>query len=141
MTQRTNIKIKANGTIFSPGNSRAVAANKGYDRCVDFWAKSGYTLRYSGCMAADCYHIFIKGQGIFSSVSAVPPKYNPKLRVLYECLPIGFLIVKAGGMASDGVKDLLDLRVTGYTQRCDIIIGSSQMVEQADKFLAEDRAS
>jgi fructose-1,6-bisphosphatase I len=65
-------------------------------------------------MAPDCYHVFTKGEGIFSSVSA-EPKVGPKLRVLYECLPIAFLCEKAGGLSSNGEICLLDLKVEGYT--------------------------
>lgn len=63
-------------------------------------------------MAPDCYHIFIKGEGIFSSVSS--SKVTPKLRLLYECAPIAFLIEKAGGLSSNGEINLLDVKVSGY---------------------------
>lgn len=81
--------------------------------CLTYWARNGYTLRYSGGMAPDCYLLFIKGEGVFSSVSSVP-HVAPKLRVLYEVLPIGHLVVKAGGMASDGKQALMDLVINGF---------------------------
>jgi fructose-1,6-bisphosphatase len=65
-------------------------------------------------MAPDCYLIFIKGEGVFSSVSA-KDKVEPKLRVLYECLPIAFLIEKAGGLSSNGEISLLDIKIEGFT--------------------------
>lgn len=65
-------------------------------------------------MAPDCYHVFTKGEGVFSSVSA-EPKVTPKLRLLYECAPISFLCEKAGGLSSDGTKSVLDIEVKGYT--------------------------
>lgn len=86
-------------------------------------------------MAPDCYHIFVKGEGIFSSVSA-EPKVTPKLRLLYECAPISFLCEKAGGLSSNGEISVLDIKVEGYTQKCDIIIGSKEEVERANRFLA-----
>lgn len=132
--QRKNIRINPKTTIFSPGNIKAAALNEGYGKCLDYWVKNGYTLRYSGAMAADCFHIFVKGEGIFSSVSA-PPKVGPRLRVLYENLPIAFLVVKAGGWASDGVNHLMQITVTSYTQRSDIIIGSSEEVGRAQDFI------
>jgi fructose-1,6-bisphosphatase len=64
-------------------------------------------------MAPDCYLLFIKGEGVFSSVSSVP-HVAPKLRVLYEVLPISHLVVKAGGMASDGKQPLMDLVIKGF---------------------------
>jgi fructose-1,6-bisphosphatase len=114
LDQRKDIKIKPKTNTFSPGNIKAAGINPGYAKCMDHWVKNGYTLRYSGCMAADCFHIFVKGEGIFSSVSA-PPKVTPKLRVLYENLPIAFLIVKAGGWASDGYNHLMRITVNEYT--------------------------
>ena len=111
---RSNIRIKPEGRYFSPGNTRSIANNNGYRECIEYWCKNGYHLRYSGGMAPDCYHIFVKGEGVFSSVSDMP-KVQPKLRLLYECLPIGFLIEKAGGLSSNGEISLLDVKVEGYT--------------------------
>lgn len=132
--QRKNIVIKPSTKTFSPGNIKASALNEGYGKCLDYWIKNGYTLRYSGCMASDCFHIFVKGEGIFSSVSA-PPKVPSRLRVLYENLPIAFLIVKAGGWASDGVNKLMRITVTEYAQKSDIIIGSKEEVGRAQEFI------
>lgn len=94
---------------------------------MTYWAKNGYTLRYSGGMAPDCYLLFAKGEGIFASVSSLPD-VQPKLRVLYEVLPISHLVIKAGGLASNGVIPLSDLEVKGFTQKSDIIIGSREEV-------------
>lgn len=85
-------------------------------------------------MAPDCYLIFTKGEGIFSSVSS-PPKVAPKLRVLYECLPIAFLVEKAGGASSNGEISLLDIKIDGYTAKVDIIVGSQEEVDRANRFL------
>jgi fructose-1,6-bisphosphatase len=89
-------------------------------------------------MAPDCYHIFSKGEGIFSSVSA-EGKVAPKLRLLYECAPIAFLCEKAGGLSSNGEISVLDIKVKGYTQKCDIIIGSREDVERVERFLAKGK--
>jgi sedoheptulose-bisphosphatase len=101
METRSQLRIRPQGRYFSPGNGKSIATNKGYNECVTYWARNGYTLRYSGGMAPDCYLLFIKGEGVFSSVSS-PPYVTSKLRILYECFPIGFLVEKAGGRASDG---------------------------------------
>jgi len=91
-------------------------------------------------MAPDCYHVFTKGEGVFSSVSA-EPKVTPKLRLLYECAPISFLCEKAGGLSSDGTKSVLDIPVNGYTQKCDIIMGSRDDVERVERFLAAGKTT
>jgi fructose-1,6-bisphosphatase len=87
-------------------------------------------------MATDCYHVFVKGEGVFTSVSA-EGKITPKLRYLYECAPISFLAEKAGGASSCGDSPVLDIVVSGYTQKCDIILGSRDDVERCERFLAK----
>lgn len=136
VVSRKNIRIAPEGKFFSPGNTRSIQYNEGYHKVIQFWSANGYHLRYSGGMAPDCYHIFVKGEGVFSSVSA-EPKVTPKLRLLYECAPISFLIEKAGGLSSNGEISVLDVKVKGYTQKTDIIIGSREDVERVDRFLAK----
>jgi sedoheptulose-bisphosphatase len=105
---KKGMMIKPEGRFFSPGNAKSMKYNKGYRDCIQYWAKNGYTLRYSGGMAPDCFHVFMKGEGIFSSVS-YPGKVKPKLRFLYEVAPIAFLCEKAGGSSSDGKISILDV--------------------------------
>jgi len=126
--------IKPEGHFYSPGNAKSMKYNKGYRDIIQFWAKNGYVLRYSGGMAPDCFHVFMKGAGIFSSVS-FPGKVKPKLRFLYEVAPIAFLCEMAGGSSSDGYKSILDVEVTGYNHIHDIIIGSSEEVSRCVRFL------
>ena len=38
-----------------------------------------------------------------------------RLGLLYECCPLAFLIEKSGGAATDGVVNILDLKIEGYT--------------------------
>jgi sedoheptulose-bisphosphatase len=135
---RKNIRIQPEGKFFSPGNTRSIQYNLGYRDAIEFWSRNGYHLRYSGGMAPDCYHVFVKGEGVFTSVSA-EPKITPKLRLLYECAPISYLIEKAGGLSSNGEISVLDIKVKGYTQKCDIIIGSREDVLRVDRFLAKYR--
>lgn len=133
MSQK-GMKIKPEGRFFSPGNAKSMKYNKGYKECIQYWCKNGYTLRYSGGMAPDCFHVFMKGEGIFSSVS-FPGKVKPKLRFLYEVCPIAFLSEMAGGSSSDGYKSILEVPCTGYDHVHDIIIGSSEEVSRCVRFL------
>jgi sedoheptulose-bisphosphatase len=133
------MRIKPEGRFFSPGNAKSMKYNKGYRECIQYWCKNGYTLRYSGGMAPDCFHVFMKGEGVFSSVS-FPGKVKPKLRFLYEVAPIAFLSEKAGGSSSDGIKSILDVECTGYDHVHDIIIGSSEEVSRCVRFLQVHQA-
>lgn len=108
--------------------------HRGYRDCIEYWAKAGYELRYSGGMAPDCFHVFMKGEGIFTSVSK-PGKIKPKLRFLYEIAPIAWLCEMAGGASSDGWISILDVKCTGYDHIHDILIGSSEEVERCVRFL------
>jgi sedoheptulose-bisphosphatase len=135
---RKNLRIKTEGKFFSPGNTRSIQYNQGYRDAIHFWSRNGYILRYSGGMAPDCYHIFSKGEGVFSSVSA-EGKVTPKLRLLYECAPIAFLCEKAGGLSSNGEISVLDIKVNGFTQKCDIIMGSRDDVERVERFIAKGK--
>ena len=54
-----------------------------------------------------------------------------KLRLLYECNPMAFLMEQAGGLASNGETRILDIKADALHQRTPIFIGSSNMVNKA----------
>jgi fructose-1,6-bisphosphatase I len=58
-----------------------------------------------------------------------------KLRLLYECNPLSFIIEQAGGKASDGFRRILDIQPTSLHQRTPLFIGSAEMVVQAEEFM------
>jgi len=65
-------------------------------------------------MVPDVYQIFIKGHGVFSNL--VSEGAPPKLRYLYEALPLAYLIEKADGKSSDGVNNtILDTVIESWT--------------------------
>lgn len=45
------------------------------------------------------------------------PLCPPQLRLMYECIPMAFLMEQAGGMATDGNKPILDVQPTQIHQR------------------------
>src|SRR5258705_8768925 len=92
-----------------------------------------YASRYIGSLVADFHRNLLKG-GIFIYPStARAPK--GKLRLLYECNPLAFIIEQAGGKASDGQRRILDLVPTSLHQRTPLFIGSTQMVAKAEEFM------
>ena len=52
-----------------------------------------------------------------------------KLRLLYEAAPMAFLVEQAGGLATTGDEDILDIQPTGLHQRVPVILGSREDVE------------
>ena len=62
------------GNTFAPGNLRATADNSAYRALVNYWIENKYTLRYSGGLVPDVYHILLKGQGVLSNASSLKAK-------------------------------------------------------------------
>ncbi len=54
--------------------------------------------------------------------------FKPKLRLNYEAKPMAFLMEQAGGAASTGTEDILDLVPSELHQRVPVIIGNKQIV-------------
>ena len=79
---RDDVKIKSSGKTFAPGNLRAGNDNTSYGKLIQYLIAARYTLRYSGIMVPDVWHILAKGGGVFSNVSSI--KAKAKLRLLYH---------------------------------------------------------
>ena len=93
---------------------------------------SPYTQRYTGSMVADVHRNLIKG-GIFL-YPATLVKPNGKLRLLYECNPLAYIIEIAGGKATDGKHRILDKVPVELHERTPLFIGSRKMMEELAKY-------
>jgi fructose-1,6-bisphosphatase len=60
-----------------------------------------------------------------------------RLHLIYEILPIAFLIEKAGGKTSDMNGSVLDVVINSYTQKISFIAGSKNDVDYIVKTLKE----
>ncbi len=132
-----NIKIPAKGKVYS--------INEGNFNIWEDWTKKyvEYTknkreksLRYVGTLVADVHRTLLKG-GIFLYPG---DKKNPegKLRLLYECLPMAYLIEQAGGIATDGNMRILDKTPKDLHERSPLIIGSIEDVKDVLNFIKEE---
>lgn len=95
----------------------------------------GYTARYSGAMVSDIHRILVQG-GVFL-YPGTTKKPEGKLRLLYEAAPMAFLMEQAGGRASTGVQDILDVVPERLHQRVPLIIGSKDDVALVESFIQE----
>ncbi len=137
-----DIKIPDNGKIYSINEGNYRAFSEGVRQYVDYCKESDsatnrpYSGRYIGSMVADFHRNLIKG-GIYIYPAT---KKNPKgkLRLLYECNPMAYLIKEAGGLATDGHRDILDLKPSELHERTPLFIGSKNMVEKAMEFLKQE---
>ncbi|MEW6221312.1 MAG: class 1 fructose-bisphosphatase [Thermodesulfobacteriota bacterium] len=98
-----------------------------------------YSSRYIGSLVADFHRNLITG-GIFlyPKDSKSPSKPHGKLRLLYEAAPLAFIAEQAGGRASTGAEDILDIQPTNLHERVPLIIGSRRDVNEAELFLRGD---
>ena len=96
-----------------------------------------YTSRYIGSMVADIHRNLLYG-GIFM-YPADSRNPNGKLRLMYECNPMAFIIEQAGGKASDGKNRILDIQPETLHQRIPIFIGSEEDVKMLEHFLAQEK--
>jgi fructose-1,6-bisphosphatase I len=136
-----NIKLPENGNIYSinEGNyayfSEGMKAYLDYCKSIDEATNRPYTGRYIGSMIADLHRNFLKG-GIYMYPNSQKSP-DGKLRLLYECNPMAFLIEQAGGKATDGKQSILDLKPTGIHQRTPFYGGSTGMVDKLHEILAD----
>ncbi|NMF82579.1 class 1 fructose-bisphosphatase [Nodosilinea sp. P-1105] len=95
----------------------------------------GYSARYTGALVADFHRILMQG-GVFLYPGTVK-KPEGKLRLLYETAPLAFLIDQAGGRASTGTQDILDVIPTELHQRTPFIIGSTEDIALVESFIQD----
>ncbi|MBI2464270.1 fructose-1,6-bisphosphatase [Candidatus Peregrinibacteria bacterium] len=126
--------IKETGKMFAPGNLRATKFREDYVELMEYWMREQYTLRYSGGMVPDINQIILKGKGIFTYPGYIEAPHG-KLRLLVECNPMALLVEQAQGKATDGVRRILEKKITELTLRTPIYIGSKSEVENAENFL------
>jgi len=92
-----------------------------------------YTSRYIGSLVADFHRNLLKGGIYIYPTGTMAPK--GKLRLLYECNPMAFLMEQAGGKATDGFTRIMDLEPQELHERVPFFCGSTPMVEKAEKFM------
>ena len=123
--QEENVTIP-DGKIYAPGALRRdyLLTHKGF---IEKLEEEGYKLRYSGSFVADVHQILHKG-GVFTYPSFAGNERG-KLRLLFEAIPMGFIVSQAGGSASDGHRDLLSLKPEAVSQRVPVYIGGKREIE------------
>lgn len=132
-----NLTMTDDVKTYAPGNLRAVTDTPNYRTMMNLWLDEGLTLRYSGGMVPDIHHMLIKGAGIFTNIGG--NKYpKGKLRLLYECGPLAYIMEQAGGAASDGTKAVLDITIEDLDQRTPIIIGAKKEVKRVSEILKSE---
>ncbi len=94
--------------------------------------------RYIGSLVADFHRNLFKG-GLFMYPSNLrdPKMPTGKLRLMCECNPLAFVVEQAGGRATDGKRNILDIEPQEIHQRVPFFIGSPRNVEIVEEFLKD----
>jgi fructose-1,6-bisphosphatase I len=135
-----NIQIPAEGQIYSINEGQYKYFRQGvrefvnYCKVEDDETNRPYTSRYTGSMVADLHRNLILGGIFIYPVSDNAP--NGKLRLLYECNPMAFIVEQAGGKASNGYTRIMDIPAKELHQRTAIFIGSKNLVKKAEEIIA-----
>lgn len=135
-----NMKIPTDGKIYSINEGNYVHFPYGvkkylkYCQEYDVDTNRPYTSRYIGSLVSDFHRNLLKGGIYIYPKGTLAPK--GKLRLLYECNPLAFIAEQAGGVASDGKNRIMEIVPTELHQRVPYFIGSKNMVEKAEEFIA-----
>lgn len=132
---KENIKLNNKGSIYSPGGLESEWEEK-HSAFINHLRDQNYKLRYSGAMVPDINQILLKGGGIFT-YPALKNQPDGKLRLLFEAQPMAFIISEAGGLAINGLYNILEIKPKSIDQRTPIYIGSKEEINLVKKFLHE----
>lgn len=131
-----NIQIPNHGSIYSVNEGNFWQWDDSIREYIRYVHRTeGYVARYSGAMVSDVHRILVQG-GVFLYPGTVK-KPEGKLRLLYETAPLAFLIEQAGGRASTGSGNILDVVPEKLHQRTPLIIGSKDDVALVESFIQQ----
>ncbi|KAK1420714.1 hypothetical protein QVD17_22535 [Tagetes erecta] len=133
------IQIPKSGKIYSFNEGNYQLWDEKLKKYMDDLKEPGatgkpYSARYIGSLVGDFHRTLLYG-GIYGYPRDKKSK-NGKLRLLYECAPMSYLVEQAGGKGSDGHQRVLDIQPTEIHQRVPLYIGSVEEVEKLEKYLA-----
>ncbi|OUJ74484.1 class 1 fructose-bisphosphatase [Hymenobacter crusticola] len=131
-----NITIPASGSVYSINEGSADSFSAGLASFIAYCKQQSYSARYIGSLVADFHRNLLKG-GIYIYP---PTQKSPsgKLRLLYECNPLAFIVEQAGGKSSNGYTRTMEIEPTGLHDRCPLFVGSKDLVEKVEEFLAAE---
>ncbi|MCP4441033.1 MAG: class 1 fructose-bisphosphatase [Aureispira sp.] len=131
-----NMKVPQNGNIYSINQGHYNKFSPEIQQFVDECMDKQLGFRYVGSMVADVHRTLIKG-GVFM-YPATKSSPDGKLRLLYECNPLAFIMEQAGGKASNGSHRILEIDATRLHQRTPIFMGSPNLVNRVEELLQKE---
>lgn len=136
-----NMQVPKMGKIYSINEGNYVHFPAGVKKYLKYVQEKDeatgrpFTSRYIGSLVSDLHRNMLKGGIYIYPRGTTAPK--GKLRLLYECNPLAYIIEQAGGRASDGKQRIMDINPTELHQRVPYFVGSEKMVLKAEQFIKE----
>jgi len=127
-----NITMPQSGKIYSINEGSYNTFEESVKQYITYCKTEKYSGRYIGSLVADFHRNMLKGGIYIYPKTAKSP--SGKLRLLYECNALAYVIEQAGGVASNGEQRILDIKPTELHQRTPFYVGSKNMVEHALSF-------
>ncbi|MDG6986092.1 MAG: fructose-1,6-bisphosphatase [Nitrososphaerota archaeon] len=129
-----NLRLPDKAEVYGFGGSR----REWVPEVAAFWHSlegKGLRNRYCGTFVGDYNQVLSRG-GIFS-YPALVKKPRGKLRVLFECAPMAFINEQAGGYASDGSGNILDIEPRALAETSPLYIGSADLVREVENAVSK----
>jgi fructose-1,6-bisphosphatase I len=95
---------------------------------VESLEKRKLSLRYGGSFVGDYNQVLTKGG--FFAYPELTDAPDGKYRLQFESNPVGFITEKAGGKASTGTGNILDVEPSSIVQRVPTYLGDSELVQE-----------
>ena len=130
----TDIKIPVTGRYYSVNQGYYLKFDVEMRRYIDHCSDLNLRLRYIGSMVSDIHRILFQG-GIFLYPNTRKHPHG-KLRLLYECNPLSYIVEQAGGKAiTTDLKRIMEIQPKSLHQRATIAIGSPEMIDEMKEFV------
>jgi len=134
-----DIKTPSDGVIYSVNEGNYIHFPQGVKKFIKYCQEKDeathrpFTSRYIGSLVSDFHRNLLKGGIFLYPENETAP--SGKLRLVYECNPIAFIAVQAGGIATDGAHNILEITPASLHQRSPFYVGSKNLVKKTVEFL------
>ena len=106
-----------------------------YDDLVDVEdeKRKSYNMRWYASMVAEIKRLILQG-GLFAYPNDSRKGYeNGHLRLIYEAIPMAYLIDTLGGRSTDGKKSILGVEVKSLHQKIPVYLGDKHLIQRIEK--------
>jgi fructose-1,6-bisphosphatase I len=134
-----NIKSPSTGRTYSINEGNYIKFPDGvkkyikYCQEIDPGTRRPYTSRYIGSLVSDVHRNMMTGGIFLYPQTEIYP--SGKLRLVYECNPVSFIIEQAGGRAFDGKRRIMSVVPESLHQRSPFYCGSAEMAARLGEML------